>query len=311
MPPGMGPSAPAPSPPSGAGPPGYSGRRGRPSGAPAPAEAVPVIAAGQGPRAHVRKVVALKSVPAVDLASSLGQLLRAEAEAMPHRATQGVSIVAEPVGNQLVLGGPAAAVEEIVGLVAQLDRSAAMVVLDVVLADAPMDQTGEAAVTPGSKPAGGAGGGLRVVARPEKMEVLAHARLAVLAGLSAHLQVGGQKGRISGTTLTKAGQVNMIDLTSVGTGVQITPKVGPDGLVQMKIEVDSSGSGPTEEGPPISISSKGEVVRAAATETLSAKATVRVPAGQTIVLAEGTPKPRSAKQRLVLITAQVLPMSGR
>jgi type II secretory pathway component GspD/PulD (secretin) len=105
--------------------------------------------------------------------------------------------------------------------------------------------------------------------------------------------------------------MNSISYVSMGTLVQITPRVGPEGVVLMKIDVASSRSGPIEDGTPISVSAAGEVLRTPAVETLSAKASVRVAAGQTIVLAEAAPKPKSAKQRLVLVTPQVLPISGR
>ena len=67
---------------------------------------------------------------------------------------------------------------------------------------------------------------------------------------------------------------------------------------------------PHEEGVVIAAPKEGEPTRAAVIETLSTKATVSIPAGQTIVLAEGTPKAKSPKQRLVLVTPHVLPMSG-
>jgi len=306
---GMPPAVRPPSPEPGS-PPPSEGRRGPSAPRVAmPAEVVPVVQAGQGPRPHVRRVVRLTSTPAADLARSLGQLLSAEAEA--RGAGQRLSIAAEPTGNCLVLGGPADAVEEIMRLVAQLDRPAAMVALDVVVADAPAAQAAAAAAPPEGKPAPAAAGQLRVVAWPEKMEVLAHARLSVLDGNAAHLQVSLDEARITGVSQSSAGQMNSISYVSMGTLVQITPRVGPEGVVLMKIDVASSRSGPIEDGMPISVSAAGEVLRTPAVETLSAKASVRVAAGQTIVLAEAAPKPKSAKQRLVFVTPQVLPMSGR
>jgi type II secretory pathway component GspD/PulD (secretin) len=263
---------------------------------PTPARAVPILEAGKGPRPHVRLVVPLNSVPAADLATSLGQLLRAEAEAFPRPAGQNVSIVAEPLGNTLLLGGPADTIEEVKRLVAQLDRPASMVALEVVIANAPR---AEAAAAP-----------LRVVARPATMEVLANARLTVLDGNSAQLQLGLREATIVGAAMTPLGQTNNLTYDSMGTNVQITPRVSPDGVVRMDISVESSGRGPREEGMVIFAPKEGEPTRAAAIETLMAQATVSVPAGQTIVLAEGSPKLKSPKQRLVLVTPHVLPMSG-
>jgi len=275
----------------------------------APAQAVLILEAGKGPRPHVRQVVPLNSVPAVDLARLLGQLLRAEAEAFPHRAGQNVSIAAEPAGNSLVLGGPADAIEEVQRLLAQLDRPASMVALEVVIANAPRAEAA-AAPEPRGKPAAAPAGPLRVVARPATMEVLAHARLTVLGGTAAQLQLMLREATITGTTITPLGQANSLSYQHMGTIVQITPRVGPDGVVWMEISVESSGLGPREEGVVIAAPKEGEPTRAAVIETLVAHATVSVPAGQTIVLAEGTPKPKSPKQRLVLVTPHVLPMRG-
>jgi len=110
--------------------------------------------------------------------------------------------------------------------------------------------------------------------------------------------------------MTPLGQTNNLSYNSVGTIVQITPRVGPEGVVWMDISVESSGHGPREEGVVIAAPKEGEPTRAAAIETLMAKATVSIPAGQTAVLAEGTPKPKSPKQRPVLVTPHVLPMRG-
>jgi len=314
MPPGSRPSSseagPPPQPgfsPSAAG--GADPAAARRAPAAAPAQAVLILQAGQGPRPHVRQVVPLNSVPAVDLANSLGQLLRAEAEAFPRRAGQNVSIVAEPAGNSLVLGGPADAIEEVKRLVAQLDRPAPMVALDVVLANAPRAEAA-AAPEPRDKPAPAAAAPLRVVARPATMEVLANARLTVLGGTAAQLQLMLREATITGTMISPSGQTNNLTYQNVGTIVQITPRVGPDGVVRMDIRVESSGLGPREEGVVIAAPKEGEPTRAAAIETLIAQATVSIPAGQTIVLAEGTPKPKSPKQRLVLVTPHVLPMRG-
>jgi type II secretory pathway component GspD/PulD (secretin) len=248
-------------------------------------------------------------VPAADLASSLGQLLRAEAGAFPHRATQNVSIVAEPMGNTLLLSGPADTIEEVQRLVAQLDRPASMVALEVVVANAPW---AEATASPGpqGKAAPAPAGPLRVVARPATMDVLANARLTVLGNNPAHLHLGLRAATVVGTSIMPFGQTNVLNYESMGTMVQITPRVAPDEVVWLDISVESSGHGPREEGVVIVAPKQGEPTRVAAVETLTAHTTVSVPAGQTIVLAEGTPKPKSAKQRLVLITPHVLPLSG-
>jgi len=114
---------------------------------------VPVVPAKEGQREHKRVVLPLRGVPAMDLANTLIQLLGAEGKAVPEASKRSVVIVADPISNSLVIGGPPDAIDEVVPLVEQLDRPAVMVQLEVVIAEAPA-----AELKPeGKKPRGDAG----------------------------------------------------------------------------------------------------------------------------------------------------------
>ena len=77
------------------------------------------------------------SVPAAKTADALHELFRAEGQAVPSAAARSVVIVPEIRSNSLILAGPPDAVEEVRQLAMQLDHTALLVHLEVLIAEAP------------------------------------------------------------------------------------------------------------------------------------------------------------------------------
>ena len=281
--------------------------------APGVTEPVPVVPAKEGERRHTRVVVRLKGVPALDVANTVNQLLRAEGQAVKSAAARSVVIVPDPVSNSLVIGGPPDAVEEVRKLVEELDRPAVMVRLEVVIGEAPAGEVKDGpagAKQDAKKPAPGAAGPLRPVAKPENLEIVVRGELTTLDNQAAFLQVGRREPRVTGSSFGPPGRMNQITMENVGTIVGFTPRVGADQAVTLAIDIEESRLGPPEEGAAISVSSQGETTRTPNTETLTAQTTLRIPDGQTVVLGGMARQSKSGKARVILVTPHVLRMSG-
>jgi hypothetical protein len=274
---------------------------------------VPVVPAKEGQREHRRVVLPLRAVPATDLANTLLHLLGAEGKAVPEASKRSVVIVADPISNSLVIGGPPDAVEDVVPLVEQLDRPAAMVQLEVEIVEAPAAELKPVLGTLKAelqKP-GGAPAYPRTFEKPARMEVLIRARLTTLDNQPAFLKVGRREARVIGTSVSSIGRASSVSFEDVGTSVGFTPRVGPDRVVTMAIDVEDSQLGRPEEGATLGASKEGEPIRAPNTETSNAQATLRILDGQTVVLGGLARQAKTGHERLLLVTARVLPVGGR
>ena len=269
--------------------------------------AVPVApAAGAG---HIRAVLPLKSLPAAEVANAIVSLLRAESDPPLRRFMPGqpgevfqprqgpparqVVIQAEPLSNSLLVSGPPDAVDEVRQLAGQLDRPIPMVLLEVLIGEAPAD--------PATGP-----GKLRPAKKPEKMEVVSRMRLTTIENLPARVQVGRNEPTITGVSTTTFGRMNQISHSQLGTVVMVTPRVGPAGVVTMEIDVNHTQFGPAEEGAPLSVSKEGEITRALNHETITAKTTVRVPSGQSVVLGGQSQRTKPGRDMWIVLTPHVL-----
>jgi len=274
---------------------------------------VPVVAAKEGQREHKRVVLPLRGVPAMDLANTLNQLLGAEGKAVPEASKRSVVIVADPISNSLLIGGPPDAIDEVVPLVEQLDRPAVMVQLEVLIAEAPAAELKPVpgAPKPEFKKPGGEAGQPRIFEKPARMEVLARARITTLDNQPAFLQVGRQEPMITGTSSTPRGSIKSVQFQDLGTTLSLTPRATADGAVTMEVDLKDSRQGPPEEGAVLSVPKEGEPMRVPATETFNVRTTVRVQSGQTLVLGGLAQQAKPGHERLVLVTAHVLPVGGR
>jgi type II secretory pathway component GspD/PulD (secretin) len=264
---------------------------------------VPVVPSQDGERRHTRLVCGLKAVPASDLANTIKELLRAEAQSRPGDASRSVVIVADPISNSLVLSGSPEVVGEVQRLVEQLDRPAMMVRLEFLLVRLPAT----------SKPEGKG----RVETRdpnalPEQSEILARGELTTLSNQKARLQVGRNEGRISGSNVTQRGTaVNTISYVNVGTILSMTPRVAADRTVALEVELTDARPGPIEEGTPISVPSQGEPTRVPNEEMFTTQTTVQIADGKTATVAGMVQGAKSPKRYMLLLTPHVVSMSGQ
>ncbi len=278
---------------------------------------VPVVPEKDGEHRHTRVVLPLSNVPALQLANTMTSLLRAEGQA-EGRAAQApppsVVIVPDTVSNCLVIGGPNEAVDEVRKLVAQLDRPAAVIRLEVALGDVPAARVGSGAPVAEAEGKADPAKVQAILADPEElrkqMDILIEAQLTTLDNQPAHLQVGRREPTINSVTMTQAGRTNSLTVQNLGTMINLTPRVSPDGTVTMLIDVEDSRFAPAEEGVAIYSPSQGEPIRAPAMDSVTAKTTLRLRNGKTAVLAGMVRQPKSGKQRVILVTPHVSPIGG-
>lgn len=269
-----------------------------------------------------RAVYRLQAIPAVDVARTLDQVFRAEGKVVLHDVSpMQVVIVPEVIGNNLIVSGPPEAIEEVGRLIEDLDRPAAMVRLEVVIAEAPAGPLGDATSSASAekkgvaeaKAASGKEFGaqqLHAVPTPDEMEVLIRGQLTTLDNQAAFLQMGQRVPRVTGTSVSPVGTTPNVSLENVGFIVGLTPRVGPDRAVTLELDVEDSHLGSAEQGAPLATHKDGQTIRNPNVETLTSQATVRIPDGQTITLAGIAREGKSGKQRFILVTPHVVPIAG-
>lgn len=299
---------------------------------------VPVVLNSEATGPHVRTVCRLKSAPAVDVAAAINQLLAAEGQAAVGLTRANVVIVPDPVSNSLVIGGPQAAVDEVRELLIRLDCPAAMVRLEIVLADVPVARAGsQCEATPGKEKDASpdaSRGQFDLSNLPADAGILCRAQLTTLDNQAASLHVGRRQPMVTGVSVSAHGQTNAVTYENVGTRIVVTPHVDPNGPVTLDVDVEDSRLGPpdesvvllapnpsgkSKEAPGVAAvspkdattaESSSATVRPPQVQTMTTQSTVRVPDGQTVVLAGLVQQARS-KQRLLLLTPRILRLEPR
>jgi type II secretory pathway component GspD/PulD (secretin) len=269
---------------------------------------------GQAKSNIVRSVLQLKNAPASQLANTITNLFIMERNAERFDAASSVTIVPNTFGNCLVVSGSTEAVETVRKLVAQLDRAAAMVRVEVVMGDVPMAKTEAAApVAETGDRANSAKIRVSVAGVDEmrkQMEVLFQAQLTTLENQPSYLQVGRREPTIASVNVTSMGKTTSVTEHNVGTILKLEPRVNADRQVTMTVDIEDSRLAPAGEGVPIFTPDKGEVVRAAIVDVTTLKTTIQVRNGQTVALCGMARQPKNGKQRIILVTSHILPMGG-
>ncbi|MCH8923140.1 MAG: type II and III secretion system protein [Planctomycetes bacterium] len=145
----------------------------------------------------------------------------------------------------------------------------------------------------------------RALQQNRRVEILSRPQIMTLDNQPAFIQVGQRVPRITASNITQTGTVNTTVLENVGLLLGVTPRISPDGLVVMEIDVEKSEVGPEAEGIPISISASGDVIRSPRINTTTAQTTVSAMSGQTIVLSGLITKSYSETERRVPLLSDI------
>ena len=118
-------------------------------------------------------------------------------------------------------------------------------------------------------------GVLRVLSRPQIM---------TLENLQGRVAVGQIIPRIGQSNTTGVGTVtNSINEEQVGVILEITPRVSPDGMITMFVNIVNSSLGAESDGVAVAVDGMGNVINQAPINSTEAQTTVISRSGQTIV----------------------------
>ena len=123
---------------------------------------------------------------------------------------------------------------------------------------------------------------LRALKDKQCVRVLSKPHVVTLENLQGRIVSGASVPRISGTTQTNFGVTNNVTFEEVGLILEITPRVSPDGMIVMAVNIEKSALGPPESGIPISVTD-GQVLNAPQIFRTQAQTTVMARSGQTAV----------------------------
>ena len=208
-----------------------------------------------------------------------------------------------PRGSEDPFGGPPSV---------QGRSTTTMIRLELVLAEVPVDEVAKQEGV--SKSAPPVEKGLRPLAGTPKLNpkaLLMRAELTTVENQPAQCQLGRREPRITGVTMSKAGTASQVTVENVGTTLQMRPRMEGEGAVLVEVDFQDSRVGPEEEGVVVAAPADGKPIRSPAIETLQMRTTLRIRNGETIALAGMTQQGKTAKGRVLLITAHILPPDTR
>lgn len=142
---------------------------------------------------------------------------------------------------------------------------------------------------------------LKEKAKTASIETLTGLELVTVAGQTAFVQIGQRKPRTTGVAISQRGRSNSVQMENVGTIVQITPQVVPDGSLVVAVDIERSDLGPEAEGKVIATLEDGSEIRSPQIDTLTAKTTVTAANGQAVVVSDLVRNERSLQKETFVI----------
>lgn len=235
------------------------------------------------PDQRKRLVFRLRNAPVVDVAKAIEDFLdcerkvrRYENNANPNRAV----LVPEPLSNSLLISGTPETVASLTELIAELDADPDMVMVEVCIAEQlPPSRDGQADdedsddATMESAPHMEEDGAawLAWAKTHGRLDVLSRPQVITLDNQPAFIYVGRRvptSGPKPGTDAPAKG--NQIEQAEVGLSVGLTPRISPEGLVVMELDVERTEviDGHRAAGPIIGKTSAQTIISAKDGETV-------------------------------------------
>ena len=116
-----------------------------------------------------------------------------------------------------------------------------------------------------------------------RLDIISRPQIMTLDNQSAFVQVGKTVPRTASSDLTSFGQNNTITMENIGLIMGVTPRISPENMVVMELDVEKSDVGPQSEWIPIFVS-EGQAVKSPTFNITKATTTVSALDGETIVL---------------------------
>lgn len=249
---------------------------------------------------RVRKVITLKDTPAFDVAESISELLEDE---RPSRMDE-VTVVAEPIGNRLLVSATRSMLEEVIKLVEEIDVQPKSVVIEALIAvveredktaaESPLARFRE--VAPSQEAVAAL---IEELKKNPNVEILARPTVTAVNNQSAFVQFGRRVPTVK-TKVTEKGRTSNVEYENVGLILGVTCRICDDNRVTMEIDLEKSGVvGNDGAGAPI-------------VDVTTAQTTVTAESGQPVVLGGmKTETSTSAKEVILIATPRILDASAK
>ena len=125
---------------------------------------------------------------------------------------------------------------------------------------------------------------LRALKDRDCLRVLSRPHIMTLENVQGRVSVGQLVPRITASNQTNFGGVsNTVEERSVGVILEITPRVSPDGMITMFVDIIKSELGLESDGVPVAVDINGVAVNQAPINATEAQTTIISRSGQTVV----------------------------
>ena len=125
---------------------------------------------------------------------------------------------------------------------------------------------------------------LRALKDRQAVRVLSKPHIMTIENLQGRVSIGAEVPRIAGTTQGGTGNVTQnIQFVDVGVILEVTPRVSPDGMIVMAVNVQKSSVGPDATGITIDFSDDGQPIISPQIIETEAQTTLMARSGQTVV----------------------------
>ncbi|MFO0843883.1 MAG: hypothetical protein U0797_16050 [Gemmataceae bacterium] len=257
--------------------------------------------AHDGPAAKTKRAVYIvKHGDARHMADALAKHFKDDAE---------IQSVAGGSGQYLLVRADPAVVDEVIKLVADLDRRPRLVAVDLLIADAPAKAGADDKALEEAEFTGAAKDVLDRVQGLQKKGRLSgvkHLRFVAVEGQPTFLSVGESKAYTTGMAGVGRGGVAVarpINYRELGTVAKVTARVAAGNTIALDLDVSDSRMHVSDDGVVIGKDESGTPVRAPEFIMSQLKSRVSVPAGQAVAARDVRTTAKSGQGRTLVIAA--------
>ena len=216
---------------------------------PAEVEDTTVLSASGAAESEPRKrlVFRLRHVPVVDVAKSLEKFLVDEQKARTTCESVADAVravlVPEPVSNSLLVSGCPEIVDSLTELIAQLDAAPDVVKVKVCIAEllpplVDVNDDDDSAMARGPRMEDDGAAWLAWAANHGRLEIISQPQIMTLDNQPANIHIGSTVPYGAPTPGTDGAGGPRLKQTEVGLNVRLTPRISPEGLVVVKLDVE-------------------------------------------------------------------------